>query len=96
MRPVLRWRRLPNGAFVLVVDARRDPGVVRVGLWLNGKLLGSKRDRVLRVRWRPRSTGCARVYRLRARTFQRTAAGQVIATTRVRRIRLPGRANACS
>jgi chitodextrinase len=92
VRPVLRWRRLPNGAFVLIVKARRNPGVVRVGLWLNGRLLRSRRGRVLRVRWQPRRTRCARVYRLRARTFERTATGQVIATTRVRRIRLPSRA----
>jgi chitodextrinase len=91
----LRWRRLTNDSFVLIVDARSDPGVVRVGLWLNGRLLRSTRSSVLRVRWRPRRTRCARIYRLRARTFGRTAAGQVITTTRVRRIHLPGRAGGC-
>jgi chitodextrinase len=94
-RPALRLQRLPNGAFVLVVDARHNPGVVRVGLWVNGRLLRSRRGRVLRVRWRPRRVRCARVYLLRARAFKRTAAGQVIATTRVQRIRLPARASKC-
>lgn len=94
VRPVLRWRRLRNGTFVLVVSAR-SPEVVRVGLWLNGRLLRSRRGRILRVRWRPRRTRCARVYRLRARTFERTAADRLVATTRTQRIRLPGRAGKC-
>jgi chitodextrinase len=93
--PVLRWRQLPNGAFVLIVDARRNPGVVRVDLWLDGRLLRSTSGHVLRVRWRPRGTRCARVYRLRALAFKPTAAGEVIATSRVRRIRLPGSAGNC-
>jgi chitodextrinase len=94
-KPVLRWQQLANGAFVLIVDARRSPGVVRVGLWLDGRLLRSKRGRVLRMKWRPPRTRCARVYRLRALAFERTAAGQVIATTRGRRIRVPGPAGNC-
>lgn len=91
MKPALFWQQLPNGAFILVVNARHDPGVVRVGLWRDGRLLRSKRGRVLRIKWRPSRTLCAHVYRLKARSFKRTAAGQLIATTRVRRIRVPGR-----
>jgi chitodextrinase len=91
-KPVLYWRQLSNGVFVLTVNARRVPGVVRVGLWLNGRLLRSKSGRFLRLRWQPHETACARVYRLKAGAFKQTAAGQVIATTRVGQIRLPGRA----
>ncbi|MGV1047542.1 MAG: hypothetical protein ACOYD4_03325 [Solirubrobacterales bacterium] len=92
-RPDLRWRQLPNGSFVLIVDASRDAGAVRVELWLDGRLLRSTRGRLLRVRWRPDETRCAHVHRLKASAFERAAAGQVITTTRVRRLRLPGYAD---
>lgn len=94
-KPALSWKRLPNGAFALVVDARRDPHALRVELWLDGDLLGSKKGRVLQVTWRPAGALCDHVYRLRARAVGQTAAGQTITATRNRSLRLPGRAGRC-
>jgi chitodextrinase len=91
LRPALRWIRRPNGTLAIAVDARRNPRVARVSLWLDGKLLRSKRGRVLRLIWKPPAAHCAGVYRFSARAYQPAGSGRVAATARNRALRL-GRA----
>ena len=90
VKPLLRWQRRPSGALALEVDATRNPGVARVSLWLDGKLLRSKRGRVLRLIWTPPAMRCAGVYRFSARAYEPTADGKTVATARNRSVRLPG------
>lgn len=94
-KPALRWERRPSGALALEVDARRNPRVARVSLWLDGKLLGSKKGDVLRLTWTPPATLCAGVYRFSARAFEPTADGKVIATARNRSFRLSDPSRRC-
>ena len=66
-RPVLSWERRRNGALAFELDAREVPGVVRVSLWLDRRLLRAKEGRVLRFTWRPETVRCGRVYRFTGR-----------------------------
>jgi len=95
MKPALRWKRRPKGAFAFEVDAGRNAGVARVSLWLDGKLLRSKKGRILRLIWQPPVVGCARVYRFSARAYERIAGGKIVATARTRSLRLPEPAGKC-
>jgi hypothetical protein len=61
-----------------------------VSLWLDGKLLRSRKGRVLRLTWRPPRAHCAGVYRFSARAYEPTGGGKVAATARNRSLRLPG------
>lgn len=95
VKPILRWRRLRNGAYAVAVRVPPSADARRVGLWINGNRLRWKRGRAFRLRWRPRRSRCPRAYRLRARAYERAANGRIIATTRLGRIRVPGRAGDC-
>jgi hypothetical protein len=87
VKPVFRLRRRSNGAFAFNVDARRNPRVVRVSVWLNGRLLRLTKGRVLRFAWRPGKRRCLRAYRFSARAYERTPAGRVVARIRLRSVR---------
>lgn len=74
-RPVLRWARRANGALAFRLDARKVPGVARVSLWLDRRLLRSKAGRVLRFSWQPRGVRCGRVYRFTGRAHTSSGRG---------------------
>jgi hypothetical protein len=82
----------PSGTLAFEVDATCNPGVAYVSLWLDGKLLRSKKGRILHLIWKPPAARCAGVYRFSARAYEPTGKGRVAATARNRSVRLP---NAC-
>jgi len=90
VKPALRWQRRPNGTFVFEVDASRNRGVARVSLWLDGKLLRSKKGRVLRLTWKPPAPRCAGVYKFSARAYEPAGNAKVAVTARNRALRLSG------
>jgi hypothetical protein len=95
VKPVFRWRRQSSRAFVFKVDARLNPRVMRVGIWLNGRLLRVKKGRLLRYAWKPGRARCSRAYRFSARAYERTRSGRIAARIRIRTIRYPSRGGLC-
>jgi hypothetical protein len=95
VKPALRWQRRANGTFAVEVNASQNPRVARVSLWLDGKLLRESKGKVLRLIWNPHTARCARAHRLIANAYERTDAGRVIVTTRVRVIRFPELVGKC-
>lgn len=65
-KPILRVKRGRSGALGLEADARRDPEVVRLELWLNDRLLRSTKGRRLRVTLRPGDLPCASSFQVSA------------------------------
>jgi hypothetical protein len=91
IKPALRWERRSSGRLTFEVDARRNPRVSRVSLWLNGRLLRSKKGRVLRLTWKPPSARCVRgAYRFSARAYAPAGNGRFAMTARNRFIRHSG------
>lgn len=96
VKPVFRWRRRSRRAFVFRVDARLNPRVVRVSIWLNGRLLRMKRGRFLRYAWKPGRVRCSRrPYRFSARAYERARSGRIAARIRIRTIHYPSRGGKC-